>query len=128
MATVYNAGSVALTVGGVPIATFSERTYFDQLPMPSVRKPYITVLRLGSGWAAAHMVFVNDGHGSYWDVEQTGMGRYASRMAAAEEAREWAAAEGLPTRNLIDPSSHHRLHQLRLDRFRPLTEGATHVR
>lgn len=53
--------------------------------------------RLGSGWAAVLLVDVHvEGRGTYTDVQQTGIGRYATKEEADEEARQWAEVEELP--------------------------------
>lgn len=52
----------------------------------------ITVIKLGSGWAAAH---VADYEG-VTDVVETGVGRYRTEEEAKDEAMDWAEAEGLP--------------------------------
>jgi hypothetical protein len=50
----------------------------------------MSVQLLGSGWAAVHMVLVKDDElGEYWDVQQTGIGRYATRDEAVKEAVNW---------------------------------------
>lgn len=56
----------------------------------------IDVSELGSGWAAVLMVDVTDKHGTYTDVQQTGIGRYKTRDAAVKEAKSWAAADDYP--------------------------------
>lgn len=55
----------------------------------------LTVLKLGSGYAAVHMVEVKtEGYsGTYWDIQQTGIGRYATHEEAAGEARGWSTTE-----------------------------------
>lgn len=53
----------------------------------------ITVQLLGSGYAAVHMVKVKDDHGEYWDVQQTGIGRYKTRAEAEREARSWSKSD-----------------------------------
>lgn len=67
-------------------------------PSPSrgdrVTDEYITVGELGSGWAAVHMAYVEpDDYTGYWDVQQTGIGRYRTHAAALVEARQWAASD-----------------------------------
>jgi hypothetical protein len=87
---------------------------FEDLPRPRKFQPHITVLCLGSEWAAVHMVLVP---GGYWDIEQTSDRRYATRRAAARAARAWALADGMRTRNLIAPAKHSdRVHR-RAGRF-----------
>lgn len=61
-------------------------------PLPP---PFITVSKLGSGWAAICMVFVDDFPEGYWDVQQSGIGRYPTPEGAEAEARGWAEAEEL---------------------------------
>ena len=60
----------------------------------------ITVGLLGSGYAAIHLVDVTDEHGTYTDVQQTGIGRYRTREEAIAEAKMWAEAEEFPFRDL----------------------------
>jgi hypothetical protein len=55
----------------------------------------IEVALLGSGWAALMLVFVRDASGKYWDVERTGVGRYATRDEAVFEAKSWALSEDI---------------------------------
>jgi hypothetical protein len=60
----------------------------------------LEVALLGSGYAAIHMVVVEDGKGgSYPDVQQTGIGRYATREEAEWEAWGWHLSDKIP----IDP-------------------------
>lgn len=62
---------------------------------------YITVTLLGSGYAAVHMTHVasNDGlNNSYWDVQQTGVGRFASPVLAEREARQWSESDKIKLR------------------------------
>lgn len=61
-----------------------------------VTNPRITVSLLGSGYAAVEYVDVTDDHGTYVDVQQTGIGRYKTYNEALIEARMWAEAEELP--------------------------------
>lgn len=49
---------------------------------------YITVGRLGSGYAAIHMRWYDDIKA--YDVLDTGMGRFAIRETAEIEAKTWA--------------------------------------
>lgn len=51
--------------------------------------------RLGSGWAAVLLVDVTTEDGTYTDVQQTGLGRYATREEAEVEARQWAEVEDI---------------------------------
>lgn len=58
---------------------------------------YIRIALLGSGYAAVHMVRIDDTElGIYEDVQQTGIGRYKERKQAVSEAIMWAAAEEIP--------------------------------
>ena len=59
----------------------------------------IRIMELGSGWAAVMVVDIHDGPTGeflYHDIEQTGVGRYATAAEAVREAETWTAAEGLP--------------------------------
>lgn len=56
----------------------------------------IGVQLLGSGHAAILYVDVTDDHGTYTDVQQTGIGRYATHKEAAIEARMWAKSDDYP--------------------------------
>lgn len=57
----------------------------------------ITVQLLGSGYAAVHMVLVADDElGEYWDVQQTGIGRYATHAEAEREAISWSKSDEIP--------------------------------
>lgn len=58
---------------------------------------YISVSLLGSGWAAIHFVEVLEQGKKmpYWDVQQTGIGRYKTKQEAISEAKLWAEAEKL---------------------------------
>lgn len=54
----------------------------------------ITVRLLGSGFAALHMVLVKENDDiPYWDIQQTGIGRYETRDKAVIEARNWSKSE-----------------------------------
>jgi hypothetical protein len=54
----------------------------------------MTVQLLGSGYAAVHMVLVEDDNlGQYWDVQQTGIGRYRTRQEAEQEAIGWSISD-----------------------------------
>lgn len=59
-----------------------------------MKKGYITTGRLGSGYAALQL-FWDPEHGGFWDVWQTGYGRYATKAEAEAEARSWAKSEKL---------------------------------
>jgi hypothetical protein len=56
----------------------------------------IDVSKLGSGYAAVCLVDVTDETGTYTDVQQTGVGRYATQGEALDEAVVWAFAEDMP--------------------------------
>lgn len=56
----------------------------------------LTVSLLGSGYAAVHLVDVTDKNGTYTDVQQTGIGRYATRKEAVVEARMWSQSDDIP--------------------------------
>lgn len=60
----------------------------------------ICVSLLGSGYAAIHMVDVTDAHGTYADVQQTGIGRYATREEAENEARSWSELYEIPLQGI----------------------------
>lgn len=61
----------------------------------------ITVELLGSGYAAVHRVLVRDPKlGDYWDIQQTGIGRYRDRLEAVNEAKDWAMSDEIR----LDPS------------------------
>jgi hypothetical protein len=62
----------------------------------TVSRGHIDVAQLGSGYAALHMVDVTDNHGTYQDVQQTGIGRYATREEAIVEAKSWSASDEIP--------------------------------
>lgn len=55
----------------------------------------MVVAKLGSGWAA---VMLADYEDMDWgtDVVNTGIGRYATKQEAVEEAKPWAEDEGIP--------------------------------
>lgn len=60
----------------------------------------ITVTEGMSGFFAIHIIWVNDPElggdaGGYWDVWQSGVGRYDTKEEAIEEAKEWAESEGI---------------------------------
>lgn len=58
--------------------------------------PYITTMHLGSGWAAIHVVRVLEANlPPYWDIEQTGFGRYKTEGEAIAEATVWAESAGI---------------------------------
>lgn len=50
---------------------------------------YITVSLIGSGHAALHMTHVD----GYWDIQQTGIGRYKTYEEAVAEARDWSRSD-----------------------------------
>ena len=63
---------------------------------------WIDTMLLGSGWAAVHMVEIQDDRlGIYSDVQQSGIGRYATRDEAILEARHWSETDAIP---LVEPS------------------------
>lgn len=55
-------------------------------------KTHIQVSLLGSGWAAVQLWWAPE-HGGFWEPYQTGVGRYATKEEAIQEAKEWALAE-----------------------------------
>ena len=56
----------------------------------------MVVGKLGSGYAAVLMSLVEDNElGEYWDIEQTGIGRYDNKADAIKEAISWANEEGI---------------------------------
>lgn len=57
---------------------------------------YITVSLLGSGYAAIHMRWYADMNG--YDVQQTGIGRYAKRENAIIEATDWSQSDEIELR------------------------------
>jgi len=59
----------------------------------SIVDEYLIVRLLGSGFAAVHMVKVKDGNDTYWDVQQTGVGRYKTSKEAEIEAKSWSASD-----------------------------------
>ena len=59
---------------------------------------YICVQMLRTGYAAVEMIWCEDvtsGSG-YWDINNTGIGRYRTRKEAEDEAKHWAQDEELP--------------------------------
>lgn len=61
----------------------------------------ITVEMLGSGFAAIHRVLIKDSKlGEYWDIEQTGIGRYDTREEAEAEAKNWAISDEIPYKGI----------------------------
>lgn len=55
---------------------------------------YITVYLSITGWTAVHRVLVDEGdRNPYWDNQQTGLGKYATREEAFVEARCWGEVE-----------------------------------
>lgn len=56
----------------------------------------ITVLLLGSGYGAVHLVDVTDELGTYTDIQQTGFGRYKAREPAVKEAIDWSNLDQIP--------------------------------
>lgn len=57
---------------------------------------YITVALLGSGYAAIHMRWDADMNG--YDVQQTGLGRFAMKQGAIIEATDWARSDEIELR------------------------------
>ena len=57
---------------------------------------YITVSLLGSGYAALHMTW--DSEAQFYDVQQTGIGRYETRDKAETEARSWSISDQIELR------------------------------
>ena len=59
----------------------------------------ITTCLLGSGFAAVHMVLVKeDDNEPYWDVQQTGIGRYRTSSEAKIEAKSWSFSDQIKYR------------------------------
>ena len=58
--------------------------------------PYITVIKIGTGYAAAYIFW--DKESGFFDIWQTGVGRYGEREPAECEARDWAYAEEMEFR------------------------------
>jgi hypothetical protein len=58
---------------------------------------FMTVQKLGSGWAAVLMWLNNEDYPgeTFFEPWETGIGRYATREEALLEAREWAYDETL---------------------------------
>jgi hypothetical protein len=56
---------------------------------------YIGTQLLWSGWAAVHYVKVEQSGQSYWDIQQTGIGRYKTQEEATKEAKQWSEGEGI---------------------------------
>lgn len=54
------------------------------------KSPYIHVSLLGSGYAAVMMEWQPEG---FWDVFQTGIGRYKTREEAVIEAKIWSETD-----------------------------------
>lgn len=57
----------------------------------------ITVECLGSGFAAVHRVLIKDDEfpEAYWDVQQTGFGRFNNSEEAEVEAKSWSESDGI---------------------------------
>lgn len=51
----------------------------------------ITVMLLGSGYAAIHMRYYDDMEG--YDIQQTGIGRYRTKEEAVKEAQDWSTSD-----------------------------------
>lgn len=61
----------------------------------------ITVALLGSGFAAIHRVLVKeDDDEPYWDIQQTGVGRYKTREKAVIEAKSWSKSDKIRLDNI----------------------------
>lgn len=74
-----------------------EDTTTEKSPRDIVIDEKMTVMLLGSGYAAVHMVLVKDAKlGEYWDAQQTGIGRYRTREEALKEALSWSHTEEIP--------------------------------
>lgn len=58
-----------------------------------MNKDYITTYKGGSGWMAVHLRWYEDIKG--YDIQQSGINRYANKKEASEEAKEWAEVEEL---------------------------------
>lgn len=56
------------------------------------KRPHVTVTQGISGWFAVAVCW-NDASGGFWEPENTGVGRYATREEAEAEGKEWAASE-----------------------------------
>lgn len=62
----------------------------------STPKDFITIYKAVGGWQSAQMTWViHDDIGGLWEPEQTGMGPYATRDEAVNDAQAWAKNEGL---------------------------------
>jgi len=63
--------------------------------MSKSRNHRLVVGQLGSGWAAIELADYED---MEWgsDVAQTGIGRYATKEEAIEEAKGWSESDELP--------------------------------
>lgn len=70
--------------------------------MEKISNHRIDVSLLGSGYAAIHLVDVTDEHGTYTDVQQTGMGRYATREEALAEAKSWSKSDEIPLQASVE--------------------------
>lgn len=59
---------------------------------------FITTEKLGSGWAAMQY-WVNTTEpdlGPFWEVYDTGIGRYQTEERAEIEAKQWSKNRGIP--------------------------------
>lgn len=67
---------------------------------PAEFRPYITTTKGMSGHFAVMMWYNNrdEDYGGFWEPYDTGVGRYATRDEAINEAKSWAAAEGVQYR------------------------------
>lgn len=62
-------------------------------------KNFITVTEGMSGFFAVHMwLNEEEDFGPFWEPYDTGVGRYATREEAEDEAKEWAATYGMELR------------------------------
>ena len=61
---------------------------------------YIGVTSGMSGWFAIECVLVDDPElGEYWDIQQTGVGRYKERRQAVLEAISWSESDEIKLAN-----------------------------
>ena len=70
----------------------------DSVSLPHGEHPdYVSVTHGMSGYFAVHLRWYNEFSG-YYDVEQSGHGRYSTKEEAEAEGREWAKAMGVEFR------------------------------
>jgi hypothetical protein len=62
-----------------------------------IHQPYITTYKGGSGWFAVQIHW-NPDMGGFEEINQTGVGRYATKEEAEDEGKQWAKSEGLEFR------------------------------